>query len=131
MIGIASTGPQLLAGRASEIQEINILYQEAKAVLLPGASKAIFRDTLQVSQTPSSIRWHALSIQRMPEQKELLFKTPLLGGTVTTKEWTKLVKNCPNAQGYRCCANGNLCKPENCAFLFLSKTLRGDSLEDE
>lgn len=49
---------------------------------------------------------------------------------MTTEQWKERVKDCPNTQGFRCSANGSACRPENCAFFYLSKVLNNRN-EDE
>jgi hypothetical protein len=39
------------------------------------------------------------------------------------EDWGDVVYGCPNQQGPRCSSNGQMCKPENCAFFFLEKRL--------
>jgi len=53
------------------------------------------------------------------------------GEIMTAEEWKNRVRECPNAQGFRCSANGSVCRPENCAFIYLSNVLGKIEHEDE
>lgn len=37
---------------------------------------------------------------------------------MTSKDWLAMTKNCPAAQGFRCCINGEFCAEENCTFAY-------------
>lgn len=74
--------------------------------------------------------WHILSI-RQKKPKPRIIEHPEEGGIMTAKEWKETVRDCPNAQGFRCTANGSMCRPENCAFFFLSKAFDGSGCECE